>query len=248
MLIPVGCQVMALIAAVILAKKHTQPPAVSKAVHSQADPKMAKVAAQLVHHRRVALWLARISLPASFVAANTLMGLFPKFHLSTEMGLGFTTVIAALWMASRFFTFILLGATSFWHTRPRLLLVGGALMLLAFLAIVLPAERIGPFADLSLRSLIGIIVIAELTLGIVAGYVFSASLYFGMILSDGSTEHGGYHEALIGCGMVLGPGIAAGAQALFTGAAQAPSIIAVSVVLLAALSLATAVSLRVRRQ
>ena len=26
-----------------------------------------------------------------------------------------------------------------------------------------------------------------------------------MVLSDGSTEHGGYHEALIGLGWVLGP-------------------------------------------
>ena len=29
----------------------------------------------------------------------------------------------------------------------------------------------------------------------------------GMVLSDGSTEHGGYHEALIGLGSVLGPGM-----------------------------------------
>ena len=31
----------------------------------------------------------------------------------------------------------------------------------------------------------------------------------GMVLSEGSTEHGGYHEALIGLGSILGPGTAA---------------------------------------
>ena len=121
------------------------------------------------------------------------------------------------------------------------------LMLCAFLMIVLPAERIGPFSGMSLNGLIITIAIAELALGVVAGYVFSASLYFGMVLSDGSTEHGGYHEALIGAGMVLGPGIASGAQTLSTGSTQMPSIIAVCSILAIAISLATAVSVRSRQ-
>ena len=39
--------------------------------------------------------------------------------------------------------------------------------------------------------------------------IYAGSLYFGMALSEGSTEQGGYHEALIGLGSVLGPGTGA---------------------------------------
>jgi len=61
------------------------------------------------------------------------------------------------------------------------------------------------------------IVAWQLVLGVVMGTIYSASLYFGMVLSDGSTEHGGYHEALIGLGSVLGPGAGALAQWLRPG-------------------------------
>ena len=38
----------------------------------------------------------------------------------------------------------------------------------------------------------------QIVLGVTMGLIYSGSLYFGMVLSEGSTEHGGYHEALIG--------------------------------------------------
>jgi hypothetical protein len=51
-----------------------------------------------------------------------------------------------------------------------------------------------------------------------------------MVLSDGSTEHGGYHEALIGIGTVLGPGAGAAAQ-WAGGGSPLWGVLAVSVVL-----------------
>jgi uncharacterized membrane protein YeaQ/YmgE (transglycosylase-associated protein family) len=60
----------------------------------------------------------------------------------------------------------------------------------------------------------------QIVLGVVMGMIYSGSLYFGMVLSDGSTEHGGYHEALIGVGSVLGPGAGALAQWLRPGDMQ----------------------------
>jgi hypothetical protein len=138
--------------------------------------------------------------------------------------------------------------SSFWHTRPRLLLVGSVMMLLAFLAFVLPAERVGFFAELPMGTLVPIIVVAELVLGVVAGFVFTASLYFGMVVSDGSAEHGGYHEALIGAGAVMGPGIAAAAQKVAGPGSQMPGIVAVSLLLLAAILVSSGVSLRARRK
>jgi hypothetical protein len=57
----------------------------------------------------------------------------------------------------------------------------------------------------------------QVLLGASMGLIFSASLYFGMVLSDGATEHGGYHEALVGVGAVIGPAGAAVAQMIFPG-------------------------------
>lgn len=242
MLISLMCQGIALVAAILLAVRHREP-ASAPAQQVHGDP---AVAAQLIHQRRMALWLARLSLPASFVIANSLMGLFPNLAITAQVGLVWSTVLASLWMASRFLTFIVLGMTSWWHTRPRLLLGGCLLMLLAFLMIVLPAERMGLFADRPLWMIVVLVVIAELVLGIVAGFVFSASLYFGMVLSDGSAEHGSYHEALIGAGMVIGPGLAAGAQAMSTSGSSSPAIAAVSTLMVMTLAGAVTISTKGR--
>jgi len=53
---------------------------------------------------------------------------------------------------------------------------------------------------------------AQIVLGLSLGTIYSASLYFGMAVSDGSTEHGGYHEALIGLGQIIGPLVGAAIQ------------------------------------
>ena len=37
--------------------------------------------------RRLALWLSRISIPASYLIANSLMAMFSSFPASHEMGL-----------------------------------------------------------------------------------------------------------------------------------------------------------------
>jgi hypothetical protein len=79
-------------------------------------------------------------------------------------------------------------------------------MLLAFFGMTLPPTR-GHSPGVDLASMI----FWQIALGGALGMIYSASLYFGMVLSEGSTEHGGYHEALIGLGWVLGPlaGVAA---------------------------------------
>jgi hypothetical protein len=63
-----------------------------------------------------------------------------------------------------------------------------------------------------------------------------------MVLSEGSTEHGGYHEALIGLGSILGPGAGALAQWLKPGDTRF-GVLAVSSVLWISTLLATGASL-----
>jgi hypothetical protein len=88
--------------------------------------------------------------------------------------------------------------------------------------------------------------LAQVVLGVSMGMIYAASLYFGMVLSEGSTEHSGYHEALIGLGSVLGPGAGAVAQWLRPGDIT-PGVAAVAGVLLLSTLVATGASVRTHR-
>jgi hypothetical protein len=64
-----------------------------------------------------------------------------------------------------------------------------------------------------------------------------------MVLSSGSTEHGGYHEALIGLGMLLGPGSGVIAQ-LIAPASPSAGIAAIALLLFLSVLASAAMSLQ----
>jgi hypothetical protein len=64
-----------------------------------------------------------------------------------------------------------------------------------------------------------------------------------MVLSDGSTEHGGYHEALIGMGTVIGPGAAFVAERV-GGGDPLWGVLAVALVLAASVLACGAIAVR----
>ncbi len=229
------CLVLALVLRRLLPK--TTPAEAAPAVQHAAPD------ADLLQSRVLALWLSRISLPASFVVANSLMAMYPTMPVAAELGKA-GSLLASLWMGARVAMFALLGATTVWHHRPKWLLGGGILLLLSYLAIVIPGERLSIFAGAPLWSVVTIMSAGEVVLGLMAGFVFSSSLYFGMVLSEGSTDHGGYHEALIGVGGVMGPGLAAVAQQLASGGTHLPGIAAVCGLMLLTISAATWITVR----
>jgi hypothetical protein len=159
---------------------------------------------ELANQRRQALWLSRISLPATYVVVYSLVPMLPSLPVMHRLSPTVATLVASVWLAVRAGTFVVTGRTTFWHSRPGLLLYASMLMLVSFLGVLAPAA----FVDLSLGMALLIMVPAQLALGISLGIIYAGSLYFGMVLSQGSTEHGGYHEALIGLGQTLGPGLA----------------------------------------
>ena len=171
------------------------------------------------------------------------MAMYPTMPVAAELGKA-GSLLASLWMGARVAMFALLGATTVWHHRPKWLLGGGILLLLSYLAIVIPGERLSIFAGAPLWSVVTIMSAGEVVLGLMAGFVFSSSLYFGMVLSEGSTDHGGYHEALIGVGGVMGPGLAAVAQQLASGGTHLPGIAAVCGLMLLTISAATWITVR----
>jgi MFS family permease len=185
--------------------------------HAHPDPEPA-----LLAQRTLALWLSRIALPSTYVVIYSLSALMPLLPVMKTLDPTAQTLVGSAWMVSRWVTFWFLGATLFWHTRPRLLLLA---------TIGMGAAFVGVTAPLGLASMIAF----EILLGAALGLIYTASLYFGMVLSDGSTEHAGYHEALIGVGQVLGPG--AGAltqyrwpQSLTAGVLAVSSLVCLSIV------------------
>lgn len=171
----------------------------------------------LLRVRKEALWLSRIALPSTYVVVYSLSAMLPSLAVMQPLSTRWRTVIGSAWFVSRWATFLVLGATRFWHTRPRLMLVATAIMLVAFLGTTLRPSDL--FAASALPPVIDILsmLLWQVLLGASMGMIYAASLYFGMVLSDGSTEHGGYHEALIGMGCILGPGAAAMGELAFPG-------------------------------
>lgn len=182
------------------------PPATA---HVEPEP-------QLLRVRTRALWISRLALPATYAVIYGLMPLMPAIlarqhivHPTTQ------TLVSSTWLAARWLSFALLAATAWWHTRPRAMVAAAALMLVAFLGITLPPTLF--FHTATPAWDVAALFAWQLLLGLSLGMIYSGSLYFGMVLSEGSTEHGGYHEALIGLGWVLGPAAGAITQVIRPG-------------------------------
>lgn len=204
-----------------------EPPSdVVVASHPEPEPRLAR-------QRILALWLSRISVPAMYLMIYSLAAMMPLLPVIQRETVTMRTLICSVWLATRFATFVFLGATVFWHARPRLLLVAGMTLLLSLLAITLPQN-------------LGIMIAGQLVFGVATGLIYTASLYFGMVLSEGSTEHGGYHEALIGFGMTLGPAVGAVSQWWRPGD-QTLAVVGIASLIGISIVVASGASIRLRR-
>jgi MFS family permease len=183
------------LAAIILLMRFHPPEHQTAEAHLHPEPELLRV-------RTVAMRLSRIALPATFAVIYSLGAIMPSLPVIHSAAPELRTLLASVWMISRWFCFVALGVTTWWHTRPRALLFAAIVLLLAFLAITLIPSTLS-------------MVLWQIALGVAMGLIYSASLYFGMVLSDGSTAQNAYHEALIGLGSVLGPCSGALAQTYF---------------------------------
>jgi hypothetical protein len=220
--------------------RETPPDADAQDHHTEAP-------AALQEQRNLALWLSRISLPATYVVIYSLMAMMPSLPLLHDLSTAQRTALGSVWVAARWVAFLLLGMAAWWHTRPKLLLAAAVLMLVAFLGIVWrPGDVIAGLPIAGLTPYLWMVA-WQCALGAALGMIYSGSLYFGMVVSEGSTEHGGYHEALIGLGGAIGPGAGALTQALFPGSLTA-GILAVAVILGLSVLAAGGATLRLSRR
>jgi MFS family permease len=187
---------------------------------------------QLLPMRTLAKRLSRIALPATFAVIYAMGAIMPTLPVIQSTSPEYRTLLASVWMISRWFCFLFLGATVWWHTRPRAMLIAAIVQFAAFLAITLVPSALS-------------MILWQIGIGIAMGMIYAASLYFGMVLSDGSTAQNAYHEALIGLGSILGPGCGALASTFSPGNPHA-SITAVGIILWISVLTACWVSLQSR--
>jgi MFS family permease len=138
-------------------------------------------------------WLAN---PFACIAAFTLLAMIPD--LARRLGLSTTLagLFGSIWFFARLASFILLRHWAGWHYRFRWLLAGYLLLIAGFFAV--PTAT-----DLWWLSL------GQVAFGFGVGLLYYSSLFYSMDVGEARAEHGGIHEAVMGAGNFVGPGIGA---------------------------------------
>jgi predicted MFS family arabinose efflux permease len=167
------------------AARSTQPPVSDEAPAPRpgADPRSFQQMA----------WLAN---PFACVAAFTLLAMMPE--LARRMGLSTTMVglFCSIWFFARLAAFVVMWQWSGWHYRFRWLL-GGYLLLITGFATVLTTDGL---------LWLGV---GQVGFGLAVGILYYASLFYSMDVGEARAEQGGIHEAMMGAGNLVGPGIGA---------------------------------------
>jgi MFS family permease len=175
------------------------------------------------------LLMAWIGNMFAYVAINVLLPV--KAALATDAGLTNLTaigIITSIWGFTRFVGFFITWKWSGWHYKTSWLLAAQFTLAITF------------FLMLILHNPL-VLILTQILFGLATALIYSSSLYYAMHVSDGHGGHAGLHEALIGVGVVIGPGIGALAGAGELGPAALLRIaIAVTTLLLLA---ATAMTL-----
>jgi predicted MFS family arabinose efflux permease len=138
-------------------------------------------------------WLAN---PFACVAAFTLLAMIPE--LARRMGLSTTMagLFCSIWFFARLAAFVVMWQWPGWHYRFRWLLGGYLLLILGF-ATVLTADGL---------LWLGV---GQVAFGLAVGVLYYASLFYSMDVGEARAEQGGIHEAMMGAGNFVGPGIGA---------------------------------------
>jgi predicted MFS family arabinose efflux permease len=166
-------------------------------------------------------WLAN---PFACVAAFTLLAMIPE--LARRMGLSTTMAgfFCSIWFFARLAAFVVMWQWQGWHYRFRWLLGGYMLLIMGF-ATVLTADGLFWLG------------VGQVAFGLAVGLLYYASLFYSMDVGEARAEQGGIHEAMMGAGNFVGPGIGAlslllAPQAAYAGVWSVSGLLAVGLAVL----------------
>jgi predicted MFS family arabinose efflux permease len=140
--------------------------------------------------------MAWVANPFACVAAFTLLAMIPELALKLGLSTTLAGLFCSIWFFARLVSFVLLWRWAGWHYRFRWLLAGYILLVAGFIA-VLTAQ------DLWWLS------IGQIAFGFAVGLLYYSSLFYSMDVGAARAEHGGIHEAVMGAGNLVGPGVGA---------------------------------------
>jgi MFS family permease len=166
-------------------------------------------------HARKLLHIAWLSNMLAFVAANTVTPFMPTITLALGVkSCALATALASIASLACVGGFLITTVWTGWHYRIRWTMIPfGALVF-------------GAVAMLLSRSLMTF-VLTQIIYGAAVAMLYSGSIYYSMHLGAGSATKAGIHEALIGIGAALGPGLVAVAGAPGAIAPKAMALFAV---------------------
>lgn len=192
--LPPGLHLVQVIILWQFARQHQPPPSAPVAETSAANPLLTQLRSglDLRAFQRMA-WLAN---PFACVAIFTLLAMIPELALKLGLSTTLAGLFCSIWFFARLASFVLLWRWGGWHYRFRWLLAGYILLVAGFVA-VLTAQ------DLWWLS------IGQVAFGFAVGLLYYSSLFYSMDVGEARAEHGGIHEAVMGAGNFVGPGIGA---------------------------------------
>ena len=166
------------------------------AIPAQTPPEASFPAAKLQTDAKSFQRMAWFANPFACVAAFTLLAMIPE--LVRRIGLSTTTagLFCSIWFFARLVAFVVMWRWSGWHYRFRWLLVGYILLIMGFV-LVLTADGLWWLG------------IGQVAFGLAVGSLYYASLFYSMDVGEARAEQGGIHEAMMGAGNLVGPGIGA---------------------------------------
>ncbi len=138
----------------------------------------------------------RAMLPLAYALIGALSPLMPYILDRLEAPLAWQTPLTATWMFARVAGITTLRYASWWHGRWATTLVGAALLL-------------GGFAAVVLSPTLAMIVAALVVFGLGQAVVYYTALYYVMRVGDADVDAASTHEGLIGVGYAAGPAAAA---------------------------------------
>lgn len=142
------------------------------------------------------LRMAWIANPFSYVAINTVIPLIPSIAEKLDLSTGTAGIVCSLWMFARLGAFAAFWRWTGWHYRFRWLAGSFLLMIVCF------------FGFLMAQS-IGLLLVAQVGFGLSIGLIYYSSLYYSMNVTEKHASSAGFHEAMIGVGLFIGPAFGA---------------------------------------
>lgn len=140
--------------------------------------------------------LGWIGNPFNYMAVNTVLAMAPALSARLGYDVGQIGRIMSAWQVVRAASFAVLWFWHGWHYRFGWFVGSLALLLGGFVAVVMAPN-------------LWVLLVAQAFVGWASALLYYSALFYSMDGSSTKGEHGGIHEAFIGCGICGGPAVGA---------------------------------------